>query len=106
MKPSVDIYLDEEYDRFDTNIEFYIDPNHTFSISIDPSGDIAWAYLWGEHEDHGSGSLFKKEKSTNDWQNVAMKLGEKLALTGPEGYYDFTPDQWLEWAKQILEKRI
>jgi hypothetical protein len=61
MKPSVDIYLDDNYDRFDTNIEFYIDPNHTLSVSIDPSGNIAWAYLWGENEDHGSSSLFKNE---------------------------------------------
>jgi hypothetical protein len=60
-KPSVDIYLDDNYDRFDTNIEFYIDPTHSLAISIDPSGDIAWAYLWGEHKDHGSGSLFKRD---------------------------------------------
>ena len=45
MKPSVEIYLDKEEDRFDTNIEFHIDPNHTLSISIDPSGNIDWAYL-------------------------------------------------------------
>lgn len=58
MKPSVDIYLDDNYERFDTNIEFYIDPNHCLSISIDPSGNIHWAYLWGEYKDHGSGHIF------------------------------------------------
>lgn len=62
MKPSVEIYLDKEEDRFDTNIEFHIDPNHTLSISIDPSGNIDWAYLWGEHNDHGSGRVFGVEK--------------------------------------------
>lgn len=51
MKPSVDIYLDDE--KFDTNIEFYIDPNHSFAISIEPSGNIDWAYLWGEFKDKG-----------------------------------------------------
>jgi hypothetical protein len=61
MKPQVEIYLDDNYDRFDTNIEFYIDPTHSLSISIDPSGDISWAYLWGEDKDHGSSSLFKKD---------------------------------------------
>jgi hypothetical protein len=57
-KPRVEIYLDEE--RNDTNIEFYINPEKTFSISIDPSGNIDWAYLWGEHKDCGHGELFKK----------------------------------------------
>jgi hypothetical protein len=54
-KPTVDIYLDEE--RNDTNIEFYINPERTFSISIDPSGNIDWAYLWGEHRDCGHGEI-------------------------------------------------
>ena len=60
-KPIVDIYLDDSYDdRFDTYIEFYVDTNHTLSISIDPKGNIDWAYLWGEHDDCGHGELFKK----------------------------------------------
>ena len=45
MKPQVDIFLDEGEGRNDTSIEFYIDPNHVFSISIDPSGTIDAAAL-------------------------------------------------------------
>ena len=54
-KPRVDIYLDEE--KNDTNIEFYINPERTFSISIDTRGNIDWAYLWGEYKDCGHGEL-------------------------------------------------
>jgi len=44
---------------------------------------------------------------TNEWQNVALKLGELLSSKGPEGYYNFTPDQWFEWVKfQINTKWI
>jgi hypothetical protein len=65
MKPEVDIYLDEghENDRFDTNIEFYIDSNHSLSISIDLSGNIDWAYLWGDYKDCGHGVQFVRNKN-------------------------------------------
>jgi len=32
------------------------------------------------------------------WRQVAMRFGELLAGSGPSDYYDFTPDEWLEWA--------
>lgn len=37
-----------------------------------------------------------------DWKNAALILGENLASTGPDGYYGFTPQQWLEWARQAV----
>lgn len=40
---------------------FYIDPNHTLSISLDPTSNIDWAYLWGEHKDCGHGSQFVRK---------------------------------------------
>lgn len=40
----------------------------------------------------------------NDWQDAAMKLGERLSPRGPEGYYKFTANQWLQWAERILGK--
>ena len=33
-----------------------------------------------------------------DWKSAAMRYGESIQATGPRGYYDFTPDQWLAWA--------
>lgn len=59
-KPRVDIWIDEENN--DTNIEFYINPEQTFSISIDPNGNIDWAYLWGEHRDCGHGVQFIRDE--------------------------------------------
>ncbi len=49
----------------------------------------------------------KKELTTmtNEWQNVALKLGELLSTQGPEKYYTFTPEQWFEWAKSKIEKK-
>ena len=41
----------------------------------------------------------------NEWQNVAFKFGELLSNQGPEGYYNFTPDQWFEWAKSKIEEK-
>ena len=35
--------------------------------------------------------------SDASWQSVALRLGEHLAAVGPNGYYDFTPEQWLTW---------
>ena len=28
-----------------------------------------------------------------------MRFGEKLAATGPDGYYSMTPAQWLDWCE-------
>jgi len=49
----------------------------------------------------------KKELTTmtNEWQNVALKLGELLSTQGPEKYYTFTPEQWFEWAKSKIEEK-
>jgi hypothetical protein len=32
------------------------------------------------------------------WKNAAIRLGEELSSVGPDGYYDMTSDQWLDWA--------
>ena len=35
------------------------------------------------------------------WQQAALRYGEDLASVGPNGYYDFTPEQWLNYALKI-----
>ena len=35
--------------------------------------------------------------SDASWRSVALRLGENCAAVGPNGYYDFTPEQWLAW---------
>ena len=36
------------------------------------------------------------------WRSAALRIGEELSSTGPEGYYGFGPEQWLEWALDAL----
>ncbi len=33
-----------------------------------------------------------------EWQNAAIRLGEELSSVGPDGYYNMTAQQWLDWA--------
>ncbi|NDD85124.1 hypothetical protein EBZ38_12745 [bacterium] len=44
------------------------------------------------------------DKEIDEWRNAAMKIGEKLSSTGPDDYYNFTPQQWFEWANSQIEK--
>jgi hypothetical protein len=39
---------------------------------------------------------------TDEWRAAALRLGEQLATTGPNGYYAMTPTQWLEWCENAL----
>jgi hypothetical protein len=39
-----------------------------------------------------------------DWHTAAMRLGEHLASDGPNGYGNFTPKQWLEWAQRAAKQ--
>lgn len=45
-----------------------------------------------------------EEQKENEWKSVALRFGEKLVSVGPCGYYDFTPDDWYEWAVNTYEK--
>jgi hypothetical protein len=37
------------------------------------------------------------------WESAATRLGEELATVGPEGYYGFTPIEWLNWCLAHVE---
>lgn len=40
------------------------------------------------------------------WKGAAMRLGESMADSGPDGYYLFSPDQWLNWcANRVWDLR-
>jgi len=42
-----------------------------------------------------------------EWQNAALRLGEELSTVGPNGYYNMTAQQWLDWAmKNVTPARI
>lgn len=36
------------------------------------------------------------------WESAALIIGEHLATVGPNGYYNFTPDEWVTWARSAL----
>ena len=38
----------------------------------------------------------------DDWKAAALRLGEELWNVGPNGYYEFTPVQWLAWCESNL----
>jgi hypothetical protein len=39
---------------------------------------------------------------TDEWRAAALRLGEQLTTTGPNGYYSMTPTQWLDWCENAL----
>ena len=55
----------------------------------------------------GSLKAFAKlvaEKEREAWRNAAIRVGENLATCGPAGYYDYTSQQWLDWALDATTK--
>lgn len=38
------------------------------------------------------------------WREAALRIGEDLGSTGPDGYYDMTPENWLYWAIGQIRK--
>jgi hypothetical protein len=34
------------------------------------------------------------------WRNAAIRLGEELSSVGPNGYYDMSAKEWLDWAME------
>jgi hypothetical protein len=39
-----------------------------------------------------------EEQEPVAWRNAAIRLGEELSSVGPDGYYNMTAEQWLDWA--------
>lgn len=39
-----------------------------------------------------------------EWQNAALRLGEDLSTVSPDGYYNMTAKQWLDWALSVTTK--
>jgi len=58
-----------------------------------PMGEPFWVVFKKGYEVHQS------LPESNDWKTVALNFGELLSSVGPNGYYNMTADQWLEWAK-------
>ena len=59
-----------------------------WSIPVDPNN-------FGE-------PLMQPEQEPVAWRNAAIRLGEDLYSVGPNGYYDMTAKQWLDWALSVV----
>jgi len=46
--------------------------------------------------------LAKPEQEPVAWRNAAIRLGEDLYSVGPNGYYEMTAKQWLDWALSVV----
>jgi hypothetical protein len=70
-----------------------------------PMGEPFWVVFKKGYEAHQSlvedvnKNTQDTEPESNDWKTVALNFGELLSSVGPNGYYNMTADQWLEWAK-------
>ena len=47
-------------------------------------------------------ALAQSEQEPVAWRNAALRLGEDLYSVGPDGYYDMTASQWLDWALSVV----
>jgi len=59
------------------------------------------------HQTNVAIELLKKELAEPEqepvaWRNAAMRLGEDLYSVDPNGYYDMTAKQWLDWALSVV----
>lgn len=63
---------------------------------------------WGTRRE-GQGTGDTKEPMTWDtdsrWKRVAMRFGELLSKEGPLGYYKFSSDEWLHWARNTMARK-
>ena len=41
--------------------------------------------------------LAQPEQEPVLWRNAAIRVGEELSSVGPDGYYNMTAQQWLDW---------
>jgi hypothetical protein len=46
--------------------------------------------------------LAQPEQEPVAWRNAAIRLGEDLYSVGPNGYYEMTAKQWLDWALSVV----
>lgn len=71
----------------------WMSDNH---LNVTKHADIAES--WKQHGGKPIPLYTKPAEPTVIWKNAALRVGEELSTVGPDNYYAFTPQQWLEWA--------
>lgn len=46
------------------------------------------------------------DKHVTTWHQAALTIGEFMGSVGPDNYYDFTPEQWFSWAREVLRQTL
>jgi hypothetical protein len=79
-----------QYPELETDGDFDVTRWHGFQAGY----EFAWAIA------HAKKVVEKVQEEQEDtvWKSVALRFGEKLSDVGPVGYYDFTPEEWFDWA--------
>ena len=64
-------------------------------------------FLVEQMRDIAKRALAQHEQEPNHWRFAAQRLGENLSTVGPDGYYNMSASEWLDWAtKHITPARI
>jgi hypothetical protein len=72
-------------------------------VDYNERGNICW--LFGKQVPDKT--LLYTAPPQSEWQNAALRLGEELSTVGPDGYYNMSASEWLDWAmKHITPARI
>lgn len=58
--------------------------------------DDYWTHVEAVNAIHKA--LAQPEQELLAWKNAALRVGEDLSSIGPNGYYNMTAQQWLDWA--------
>ena len=63
-----------------------------------PLDDLMGVLTQIDNMTSGLTRLAQPEQEPVAWRNAAIRVGEELSSVGPDGYYDMTAEQWLDWA--------
>jgi cell wall-associated NlpC family hydrolase len=103
-------FMDKQ--SLDDLLEYVLD-EYTYPQPAQPKQEpVAWADMNVRGEDKGlswtPGHFHTQPLYTTPptapvqepvaWKNAAIRLGEELSSVGPDGYYNMTAEQWLDWA--------
>lgn len=70
------------------------------NLNVTKHKDIAES--WKQHGGRPIPLYTKPTELTVIWKNAAIRVGEELSTVGPDNYYAFTPQQWMEWALHTI----
>ena len=81
--------------------------DEALKLALEAFGEIEWSNNSQWQSDRAKvainaikEALEQPEQEPVAWRNAAIRIGEELSSVGPDGYYDMTAEQWLDWAME------